>query len=284
MEACLKYCLSFLVGILILSGCDMISNETYHKLSINERRKLSADYTQLAMRLEMGSPKNMRLLEKAIRINPKNDLAYHELSIPYLYRGMLKEWAEYSNTAIKLNPQAWQGWRGYYKLFYFRDYGGALFDLDATDTLTVDQTDYASNMSVDYMRGLCYLGLKNFDKAEEYFNIYIEKETAENGAAYVDENAFLYLGIIKNYRKDYMAAVQQFERALLYETGIADVHYHKARALYAMGQNQEAEIDLEKAKTLMQEQKYLRGYFYEALEQIYESDIKRLEAHIKSTP
>ncbi|NNF21025.1 MAG: hypothetical protein HKN67_03720, partial [Saprospiraceae bacterium] len=65
-----------------------MSNETYHHMSPDERRTLSADYTQLAKRLERGSSQNMRLLEKAIRINPSNDLAHYELSIPYLHNGM----------------------------------------------------------------------------------------------------------------------------------------------------------------------------------------------------
>jgi len=265
---------------MLFCQCDHLSNETYHKMSPNERRELSADYTQLAKKLELGSPKNMRLLEKAIKINPKNDLAFLELSMPYLYRGLIHEWSIYIDEAIRLNPQAWQGWRGYYKLFYFRDYGGALFDLDATDTLTVNQTDYAQNMSVDYLRGLCYLGLKNLDKAEEYFKIFIDKETEENGAEFVDENAFLYLGIIKNYRKDYDQAIKHFERALRYETGIADVHFHQARSFFEIGENNRAQKELEKAKLLLEEKKQLRGFQYEAIEQIYQSDITNLEARI----
>lgn len=282
MESYWKYFLSVIVGIVLLTSCDALVNESYHRMSMNDRRALSADYTQLALRLERGSPQHMRLLEKAIRINPQNDLAHHELSMPYLFRGILHKWAYHSNRAIALNPEAWQGWRGYYKLFYFRDYGGALFDLDATDTLTVNQTDYAHNMSADYLRGLCYLGLNNLDKAEEYFNIYIKQETQENGPEYVDENAFLYLGIINNYRKNYEAAIKQFERAIQYESGIADVHYHRARSYYELGRQDQAREELNRARRLMEEDKNLRGYYYEAIEQIYPSDIDKLQARLGS--
>jgi tetratricopeptide (TPR) repeat protein len=91
---------------------------------------------------------------------------------------------------------AWQAWRGYDRLFYFRDYAGALFDLDATDTLTWDQVDYPQNISVDYLRGLCYMGLKDYDRAIEYFKKFAEDEATKVGEEFIDEAVFLYLGKI----------------------------------------------------------------------------------------
>lgn len=246
----------------------------------DERRKLSADYTQLAKRLERGSPQNMRLLEKAIRINPSNDLAHYELSIPYLNSGLYEKWNVHISRAIELNPQAWQGWRGYYKLFYLRDYGGALVDLDATDTLTVNQTDYAQNMSVDYLRGLSYLGLNNLVKAQEYFNLYIENERESVGEKFINENAFLYLGIIENKKANYDEAIQYFERATQFEQGLADVYYHKAKALMHLKMPGEARAQLNIAREKYEEEKFLRGYMYEMPEQIYHSSLVILEKKI----
>jgi len=134
MERLWKYCLSIIVMTLVFSSCIELSNETYYHLSWDERRKLSADYTQLAKRLERGSPKSMRLLEKSVVIDPNNDLAWRELSLPYLYAGKIKAWNEHMSKAVDLNAEAWQAWRGYQKLYFFRDYSGALFDFDATDT------------------------------------------------------------------------------------------------------------------------------------------------------
>ena len=58
----------------------------------DQRRKLSSEYTQLAKKLESGSSKHMRLLEKAVRINNTNDQAHFELSLPYLYNGIYDKW------------------------------------------------------------------------------------------------------------------------------------------------------------------------------------------------
>jgi len=247
---------------------------------MNERRKSSADYTQLAKRIAKGSPQNMRLLEKALRLNPLNDQAHYELSIPYLYSGLYEKWNLHISKAIELNPEAWQGWRGYSKLFYFRDFGGALFDLDATDNLTIDKTDYIENMSVDFLRGLCYLGLKNHIKASEYFKRYILKESETIGNQFVDERAFIYGGIIYNYEKEYEKAIEYFDRAILYKPEIADASFHKSKSLLALGKAELAQVEIRKARKLFEDGKFMKGYYYEAIEQIYVSDLEQMEAQL----
>ncbi len=273
----MRYYLRIFLVFILFCSCDAIINETYHKMTMDKRRMLSAEYTQLAKRLERGSPDNMKLLEKAIRINPSNDQAHYELSIPYLYNGLFEKWNYHIDRAIDLNAQAWQGMRGYYKLLYLKDFGSALFDLDATDTLTIEQTDYAHNMSMDYLRGLCYLGLKNYDKSKEYFQIFVDKETVAVGEKFVDENAFLYLGILDAGKGFHQEAINYFDRAIKFEEGLADVYYHKAKCLVRLNRIQEAKEQIGIAKLKFSEGYYLRGYMYRAQEQIYSNDIETLE-------
>lgn len=280
MGRLLKYCLSLIVVIQIVS-CDNLSNETYHKMSESERKILSSNYTQLAMKLEKGSPDNMKLLEKAVRLNSDNDLAWKELSIPYIYRGMYKEWSLHINEAVRINPQAWQSRRGYDKLHYLRDYTGALFDLDRMDTLTPQTVDYVSNTSVDFLRGLCYLGLKDFDNSKLYFHRYIDYESREVGEEFIDEDVFLYLGIIANYEKQYDLALEYLSRAEKFEVSIADVDYHKGVALLNKGQYELAKETLLSAREKYKDDNYLRSFYYEPLERIYFSDIKYLEAKLQ---
>ena len=269
-----------ILTILLLSGCDKLSNETFHHMTPDQRRKLSSEYTQLAKKLESGSSKHMRLLEKAVRVNNTNDQAHFELSLPYLYNGIYDKWNYHISRATELNPQAWQGWRGYYKLFYLKDYGSALFDLDATDTLTIDQTDYAQNMSVDYMRGLCYLGLENFEKAREYLNLYIEKEGDEVGRKFIDESAFLYLAIMAFEESKYELALENIEESIKYEEGQSDMYYYKARALIELDRKDEAEKALMKADSLYEEGQYMRGYYYEMPRQLYKKKLDDLAKQI----
>lgn len=279
METLLKYFLSVSL-VLLFTACDNLTQERFHKMTKEERQSASLEYTTLASLLERGSPKHMRILEKAIRLDPQNDRAWRELSLPYLYSGMFEEWSFSISKAIEINPEAWQGWRAHDRMYYCRDFAGALFDLDATDTLTKNQVDYAQNTSVDFLRGVCYLGLNNYSKSEEYFYKYIEDEQAKIGEAFVDETAFLYLGILALKQDQYNLAVQHLLRGIKFEDGYADFHYHLARAYCYLGEYAKAQKEIIIAAKKFDEGNYLRGYRYEAVEQIYKAQITELNQSI----
>jgi len=132
------------------------------------------------------------------------------------------------------------------------------------------------------LRGLCYLGLEQYDESTRYFKKYIDDESVKVGEKYIDETAFLYLGIICNYQKKYEDAIKYFNRAVEFEKGGADVDYHKAQALLNIGKHKEAEDLLMNAKKKFEDDKRLRGWYYEAIEELSIKDFATLEAHIKT--
>lgn len=276
-----KYCLS-LVFLSVWVSCDKLSNETYHHLEEKEKLALSAKYVTLANTLQRGTPKQMRMLEKAIRLNPRNDEAWTNLGEPYLYTGLYQEWNTYMNKAVLLNPERWQAQRGSDKLFFFKDYAGALCDLDATDTLTVNKTDYVDKNSVDYLRGLCYYGLKNHDKANEYFELYLKTETEKTGSKQIDKTAYLYLGIIANYHQDYQSAIEILKKAIGEYDHLADVFYQLALAYFMSGDPAIANEHITKSKELFEQDDYHKHRFhlYEVIDQLYLSEIEKLEIEI----
>lgn len=282
-----KYCLSLLlaigVGSFAIWSCDNLSNELYTDLDPNERRKLSTEYLALGKALGSGSPKSMRVLEKAARIFPENELVWLELAYPYLYAGKYEEWNYHMNKAIELNPQTWQGLRGHQKLYFLRDYGGALYDFDATDTLTIDKTDYASNQSVHYLRGLCYLGLKNYKLAIEFLEKYLEEESNKTGTKDIDPTAYIYLGIIKNEKQDYTAAIEHLRPAIEEKYPLADGFYHSAYAHFMLGNISTASEHIALAREKFGENEYNKSRYvkYEVPHQLYLSQIGALEADIK---
>lgn len=266
-------------------SCNNITKDHFHNMSSEEKEKLSKKYEELAALLEKGSPNHMRLLEKALRINPKNDMAWRQLSLPYLYAGMLKEWHYHMDNAIMLNPQVWQGWRAYDRLYYLRDYSGALYDLDATDTLTLNQVDYLENTSVDFLRGLCYLGLNNFEMAHELFDKFIEHEKEKVGEKFVDESVFLYKGIINLKEQKYNEAIQNLKRGIEYEAGSADFHYYLSQAYCHLGQIESAKEQLLIAVNKVEQNDrllgYRIGYRYEPIGRVYNEDIEDLKVALE---
>src|SRR5688500_7323755 len=130
-------------------------------------------FEQAEKHFNQGSPENMELIETAIELDPNNSAAWRELSVPYLKRGLGHEWKPLFDKAVEIDPISWQGWRGYLKLFFYRDYEGAIQDFNATDTLTPNFTDYPQSLSVDYLRALAYLQLKDFDASIKFITKYI---------------------------------------------------------------------------------------------------------------
>lgn len=281
MENCWRYYLSMFL-LFLLCGCDHFSNETYHHLEQTERRKLSSDYVSLAhTTYDGGSPKRMKLLEKATRLDPRNEQAWAELASPYLLRGMYDEWHNHMDKAIDLHPEEMQARRGRDKLFYFRDYAGALYDFDVTDTLTVEKPDYIYNTSVDYLRGLCYYGLKNHKKSKEYFNKYIKTENEKTGSKQIDNTAFLYLGMIANNEQDYDAAISILEKGLEQGEELADHHYQIAFAHFMSGDAQTAIKSITLCHELFDTDDFQNNRFYEVINQLYQRDIDALKADIE---
>jgi len=283
MENWLKYCLSILVlcsAIFVVRQSDSLSNETFHHLDPNERRKLSAKYLALGKSIEMGSPKSMRLLEKAARINPDNELVWMELSWPYLYTGQYHQWHYYMDKAIKLNPKEWQGNRGYTKLKFFRDYGGALYDLIAHDTIKSEISYSGKIYATNYLKGLCYLGLKNYDEAKVSFKTYLDNETKKTGTSEIDQTAYLYLGIIENYYQNYEQALKELQPAFELSYPHADIYYQAAYAHFMLGHIQQANEDIIQAEAYFTQDQYNRDRVTEVMFQLYEKQILKLKEEI----
>ena len=187
-----KYFLKLVLIIGVFVGCQSTISEKNRALSAE---MINDDLEILGFRSQ-GTPKMMEYVEKAILLDPYNSDAWRELSVPYLKRGMPVDWKPLFDKAVTLNPKEWQGWRGYLYLYFYRNYSRAIEDFDATDILTPNFDDAPQGQSVNYMRGVAYLGLKNYKKSLSYFSTYIEEKTAESGEDYVDVTAFLYRGIV----------------------------------------------------------------------------------------
>jgi hypothetical protein len=263
----------------LLSSCR--EEGRIENLSLNARKKLSVELlNQGENQYPQGSPDNMNLIEMAIEADPKNSAALRELSVPYLKRGLPHEWKPLFDKAVDVDPVSWQGWRGYLKLFFYRDYEGAIQDLNATDTLTPNFTDYPQSMSVDYLRGLAHLGLKNYPAAKTWMSKYINEVTANLGEPWVDVNAFLYRGLINEHLDENDSAFQDLVTHLKYYNNSADGHYHLARIELKKGNIAAANDHAANALPLFKKGYYMSVNYVETFEQIYLSDIENLQKKI----
>lgn len=263
MEKLLKYCLSTLL-IISIFGCE----------SKEEKLKRITDF---GFSFYQGSPPHMNAFAYALELDPTNATNWRELSVTYLKRGIPHEWKPYMDKAVKYDAETWQGYRGYNYLWFYRDYKKAIADFNATDSITPNFIDAPQGHSVDYWRGIAYLGLKDYKNSIAYFDKHIQKETEESGEDWVEINAFLYRGIAHYEAGNLDEALNNFNDLLsLFRNISADAKYYKALILKSKG-----DIEGAKTYTLSAIEDYNLGYYnnrpyVEALRQIYLEDLENL--------
>ncbi len=281
MEKLLKYCLSTLLLSTVLISCGGdISN-----LSEVERKELSAKLYQDAESFHagQGAPFVMTKLEEAVEIDPNNCDALRELSVAYLKRGMIDVWKIKFDKAIECDPKIWVPWRGYLYLQFYRDYENAIADFDASDTLTPNFTDAPQGHSVDYWRGIAYLGLKDYENSIKYLDRYLEDVTKKNGEDWAEPTAFLYRGIALYENNNSEDAIKDFDKMILYNKNkTADGSYYKALILFEESKCEEAKIELNTAIANFNLGYYNKHDYTEVLKQIYIQDLNNLQKRIET--
>ena len=276
---------SFLrIGLLItIIGSAACQEETV----IYQRNFTAAEKKELAKRLKdgigyyyQGSVAEQFLLKEALSFDSTNADIYREIGVPYLKRGIASEFNSYYGKSAEMDPLSWQGWRGYLYLFFYRDYERALADFDATDILTPNMVDYPQSLSVDYLRGICYLQLDQPDKALEYFDQHIQYESSTSGLEYVSPQTFLYKGITHLNKKEVAAAEAAFRQGLANNRENADLLYWLAKLKLQQSDKAEAFQLVGEAKRQFENGNYNFRAYVEEFYQIYLPDITALEEEI----
>ncbi len=253
-------------------------------MSEAERKKHSAELYQDAVSFHggQGAPFIMTRLEEAIAADPNNCDALRELSIAYLKRGLIDEWKIKFDKAAKCNPEVWVPWRGYLYLQFFRDYKKAIADFDASDTLTPNFTDAPQGHSIDYWRGIAYLGLNNYKNSIKYLDRYINEVTEKNGEDWAEPTAFLYRGIAHYENGNSEIALENFDKTITYNHNkTADGSYYKALILLKEGKCAAAKKEINTAITNFNQGYYNKHNYTEVLRQIYIQDLNNLKETIE---
>ena len=269
MEKLVKLSLSLILVLSVLS-CH------------NKRESAEAVYKR-AIIFPQGSMMSINGIKRATEIDSTYQQAVYELSVAYLKRGLPHKWLPQYNKAVILDSVQRIPWRGYLYLWFYRDYKKAIADFDASDTLTPNFIDAPQGHSVDYWRGIAYLGLKNYEKSNWYFEKHIKKETEDFGEDYVDLTAFLYNGIAYFEAEDYENALVNFNNQLKHGRNLsADAKYYKTQILKAENKIAEAKDMIDSAiEDFNSGYSNNRGYV-ETLRQIYLEDLTDLKNQLNN--
>ncbi|WP_396632509.1 tetratricopeptide repeat protein [Maribacter sp. R86514] len=271
MEKWSKLFLSGFTFLLFIS-CGKSDNVKDPRTLAEERFEDAAFYMQGSVAFQNG-------IAEAVAIDPTYEPGVYELSVADLKRGLPHKWLPQYNKAVTLNPEQRIPWRGYLYLWFYRDYEKAIADFNASDTLT-PYLDYPQGHSVDFWRGIAYLGVKDYDNSIAYWDKHITKETEDSGEDWVELEAFLYRGIAYFESGNTKKANENFDKVIQYFTSSADAKYYKAQLLLNEGDKKTALNMIEDAIVDFNNGYYNNRGYVETLRQIYLEDLEELKSKI----
>lgn len=264
-----------LIGLTSLISCQQQPVLYQKSYTQKEKEKLAISLLDGLGNYYQGTPAQQFLIKEALQLNPNHAEVWREMGVPYLKRGFTAEaMSIYYPKAVELDPVGWQGWRGYLYLYFYRDYKNALADFDATDTLTPNFVDYPQSLSVDFMRGICYLKMGQYQQAINYFDQHIEYEKGTTGLEYIESKTFLYKGIahLELMQKDQARAA--FELGLTVDPTNADLLFWLAKLSKQVGDQTKAQELISAAKTQFLKGNYNHRPYVEEFFQTYLEDLE----------
>lgn len=111
------------------------------------------------------------IYDSAITICPDFAYAYREKSTAYLKSGDFLTWKKLIDKAVDLDYKLNLGYRAWCRYQFFRDYAGAIEDIEKLDSLTHGNIGYSINgdYHLNIAKGICYSALNQKQKAIEIF-------------------------------------------------------------------------------------------------------------------
>jgi len=160
--------------------------------------------------------------DEALKICPYFSYAYREKSVAYLKSGDFLTWKELMDKAVQYDQRGNLGYRGWCRYQFFRDYAGAIADIEKLDSLVHSDIGTGSNgdYNLDIAKAICYSALGQKDKAVRL----IEEKLKEQNY-HVGLYDYYQLGVIYFELKDYDNALRSFNKQIEINNLAEPQHY-----------------------------------------------------------
>lgn len=217
------------------------------------------------------------ILDEAIKIDPTFDYPYWAKSVAYLISGDFVTWKKLIDKAVALNPKERLGYRGWCRYQFFRDYEGAIRDIEKLDSLVTYDIGQSQNGTyhLNIAKGLCYKAIGEKEKAINIIEEQIKLNEAED---FIGAYDYLHLGVLYLETNDPEKALAAFENQTEHNE-VAENQYYSALAYKALENRNEYKTSLERAKKLYLDGNKLSDPYSSPMDKIYLKNIEdELEA------
>ncbi|MCF6347854.1 MAG: tetratricopeptide repeat protein [Flavobacteriaceae bacterium] len=249
--------LGVVFGVILIGIIGIIGLLIYGNSKIKELRK-----------------KRKELSEKVESFESTNSDDYFEYSVEINKSGDFSRGFKYLDKAIELEPTLHLGYRGWIRLRKIRDFDNALTDFNQLDSLTPNFVDAPWGENINFLRGECYYGNKDYQKAIDCFNQSVKNQKED----WADIQTFVYLGICEYELENFEKSISEFNRALKQSINTCEAHFGLAKVYHKIGNLEKAKEHILKAEENID---YKREDIYnEFLNEIYLSEILELKQEL----
>ncbi|MCB4800313.1 tetratricopeptide repeat protein [Neotamlana laminarinivorans] len=223
------------------------------------------------------SKKFQEILDESIFIDSTFAYAYREKSVAYLKSGDFITWKRLIDKAVKFNIKENLGYRGWCRYQFFRDYKGAIKDIEKLDTLV----DYDIGQSINgtyhlnIAKGLCYKAIGEKEKAIKIIENQIKLNEKED---FVGAYDYLHLGVLYLETERLEKAIEMFKKQSK-TNELAENQYYLALTYRKLDNPPESISCLKKAKELYIEERKMFDPYSNPMDKIY---LENIENEIKT--
>jgi len=209
-------------------------------------------------------------LDEAIRIDSTYAYAYREKSVAYLKSGDFITWKILIDKAVKYDPLGNLGYRGWCRYQFFRDYSGAIKDIEMLESLV----DYDIGMSINGIyhlniaRAICYKAKGQREKAISIIESQLKSEGHSTGLL-----DYFHLGVLYLETHQLESAKLALERQII-ENDFAETHYYLALTYNKLNDQSNYIKELETAKEMYKARRILSDPYSHQMDKIYLQDIE----------
>lgn len=150
---------------------------------------------------------------------------WQQKAMPYFKCKKYEVGMPYLNKAVLYNKERWLSYRAFMKCIFSRDYKDAIIDFD--EAIKLYGNSYVMDHSFGFYKGLCYLQLNEYEKAEQLLDDYVN-DIYKNRQQLEHPTAYFYQGIAKYELKKWDEAIAIFDKALKLYPEFSDAKFYKA--------------------------------------------------------
>jgi tetratricopeptide (TPR) repeat protein len=210
------------------------------------------------------------ILDKAIEKCAHFSYAYRSKSTAYLKSGDFITWKYLIDKAVEYDFRENIGYRGWCKFQFFRDYQGAIDDIESLEVVSKGNVGYSAGgqYHLKVAKALCYKQLGNIEKAISIMEQYMLDST--NQVSVFDH---LHFGVMYLEVGAYEKAITQLNLQSV-QNDLAENQYYLALCYQKMGKTPLFKTHITKAKEMYLRNQKMVFHYTEPIDRVYLKEIE----------